>query len=176
MRPEVAQESHMPVAAICVTVVADLVGSGALEDVIRVVGVAELALILPNVTGADETMAHGDVHQQIGLSNADAEIGRLPSCNHLIRNLQHDLRACWAFLKTFYTLARPGPRAAQDEAPVCGSPLAGARSARGVRQGRTGGPGHSPPRRGTAGAQDGRSGTGGRAPAGGGRYPAEAGG
>ncbi len=38
------QESHMPVAAICVTVVADLVGSGALEDVIRVVGVAELAL------------------------------------------------------------------------------------------------------------------------------------
>jgi hypothetical protein len=41
------QESHMPVAAICVTIVADLVGSGALEDVIRVVGVAELALILP---------------------------------------------------------------------------------------------------------------------------------
>jgi hypothetical protein len=34
-------------AAICVTIVADLVGSGALEDVIRVVGVAELALILP---------------------------------------------------------------------------------------------------------------------------------
>ena len=90
MRPEVAQESHMPVAAICVTVVADLVGSGALEDVIRVVGVAELALILPYVTGADEIMAHGDVHQKIGLSHADAEIGRLPSCNHLIQNLQHE--------------------------------------------------------------------------------------
>jgi hypothetical protein len=47
----------MPVAAICVTTVADLVVSGALEDVIRVVGVAELALILPDVTGADEIMA-----------------------------------------------------------------------------------------------------------------------
>ncbi len=48
------QESHMPVAATCVAIVAELVGSGALEDVIRVVGVAELALSLPNVTGADE--------------------------------------------------------------------------------------------------------------------------
>jgi hypothetical protein len=39
------QESHVPVAAICVTIVAHLVGSGALEDAIRVVaGVAELAL------------------------------------------------------------------------------------------------------------------------------------
>ena len=36
---------------------------GALEDVIRVVGVAELALILPYVTGADEIMAQGDVQQ-----------------------------------------------------------------------------------------------------------------
>ena len=70
--------------------IADLVGSGSLEDVIRVVGVAELALILPYVTGADEIMAHGDVHQKIGLSHADAEIGRLPSCNHLIQNLQHE--------------------------------------------------------------------------------------
>ena len=37
----------MPVAAICVAIIADLVGSGALaaaEDVVRVVGVAELAL------------------------------------------------------------------------------------------------------------------------------------
>ena len=51
------QDSHMPVAAICVTIVADLVGSGALEDVIRVVGVAELALILPHLTSADEIMA-----------------------------------------------------------------------------------------------------------------------
>jgi hypothetical protein len=35
----------MPVAAICVTIGAELVGSGALEDVIRVVRVAELAVI-----------------------------------------------------------------------------------------------------------------------------------
>ena len=55
------QESHVPVAAICVAIVADLVG--ALEDVIRVVGVAELALILPHVTGADEIMAQGGVHK-----------------------------------------------------------------------------------------------------------------
>jgi hypothetical protein len=70
---------HAGAAAICVTLVADLVGSGALEDAIRVVGVAELALILPYVTGADETMAQVDVHQQIGLLRhadvADFEIG-----------------------------------------------------------------------------------------------------
>ena len=36
------QKSHMPVAAICVAIIADLVCSGALEDVVRVVGVAEL--------------------------------------------------------------------------------------------------------------------------------------
>jgi hypothetical protein len=44
------QKSHMPVAAICVAIIADLVGSGALEDVVRVVGVAEpeLALSLPS--------------------------------------------------------------------------------------------------------------------------------
>ena len=41
------QESHVSVAAICVTIVADLVGGGSLEDVIRVVRVAELALIQP---------------------------------------------------------------------------------------------------------------------------------
>ena len=73
------QESHMPIAAICVTIVADLVGSGALEDVVQVVGVAELALSLPIVTCACEIVAKGDVHQQIGLlSNADVadfEIG-----------------------------------------------------------------------------------------------------
>ena len=61
MRPEVdmhaGKKNHMPVAAICVAIIADLVGSGALEDVIRVVGVAELALSLPNVTGADEIVA-----------------------------------------------------------------------------------------------------------------------
>jgi hypothetical protein len=73
------QESHMQVEAICVTIVADLVCSCALEDVIRVVGFAELALILPNVTGAYEIMAQGDVNKQIGLLRhadvADFEIG-----------------------------------------------------------------------------------------------------
>ena len=46
------QKSHLPVAAICAAIatsIADLVG-GALEDVVRVVGVAELALSLPIVT------------------------------------------------------------------------------------------------------------------------------
>ena len=46
-RHERRQERHVPVAAICVTIIADLVGSGALEDVARVVGVAELAFMLP---------------------------------------------------------------------------------------------------------------------------------
>jgi predicted anti-sigma-YlaC factor YlaD len=41
------QKSHMPVAVICVAIIADLVGSGALEDVVRAVRVAELALSLP---------------------------------------------------------------------------------------------------------------------------------
>jgi hypothetical protein len=44
-----------------------------------VVGVAELALILPYLTSADEIVAQGDVHQQIGLLRhadvADFEIG-----------------------------------------------------------------------------------------------------
>ena len=73
------QESHVPVVAICVTIVADLVGSGVLEDVIRVVGVAELALMLPYLTSADEIVAKGDGHQQIGLLRhadvADFDIG-----------------------------------------------------------------------------------------------------
>ena len=46
---------------------------------VRVVGVAELALSLPIVTGADEIVANGDVHQQIGLLRhadvADFQIG-----------------------------------------------------------------------------------------------------
>ena len=66
-RHERRQESHVPVAAICVTIIADLVGRGALEDVVRVVGVAELALMLPYLTSADEIVAQVDVHQQIGL-------------------------------------------------------------------------------------------------------------
>ncbi len=78
-RHERRQESHVPVAAICVTIIADLVGSGALEDVVRVVGVAELALMLPYLTSADEIVAQGDVHQQIGplrhADDADFEIG-----------------------------------------------------------------------------------------------------
>ena len=53
--------------------------SGALEDVVRVVGVAELALSLPIVTCAFEIVAQGDVHQHIGLLRhpdvADFEIG-----------------------------------------------------------------------------------------------------
>ena len=72
----------MPVAAICVTIIADLVGSGALEDVARVVGVEELAFMLPYLTSADEIVAQVDVHQQIGLLQnprhadfADFEIG-----------------------------------------------------------------------------------------------------
>jgi hypothetical protein len=73
------QKSHMPVAAICVAINADLVGSGALEDVVRVVGVAELALSLPIVTCAFEIVANGDVYQQIGLPRhadlSDFEIG-----------------------------------------------------------------------------------------------------
>ena len=66
----------MPVAAICVAIVADLVGSGALEDVVRVVGVAELALSLPIVTGAFEIVANGDVYQQIGLPTRMLRISR----------------------------------------------------------------------------------------------------
>ena len=76
------QKSHMPVAALCVAIFADLVGSGALEDVVRVVGVAELAfnsLSLPIVTCAFEIVANGDVYQQIVLPRhadvADFEIG-----------------------------------------------------------------------------------------------------
>ena len=72
------QKSHMPVAAICVAIIADLVGSGALEDVVRVVGVVELALSLPIVTCTFEIVANGDVYQQIGLPRhadvADFEI------------------------------------------------------------------------------------------------------
>jgi hypothetical protein len=73
------QKSHMPIAVICVAIIADLVGSGALEDVVRVVGVAELALSLLIVTCTFEIVANGDVYQQIGLPRhadvADFEIG-----------------------------------------------------------------------------------------------------
>ena len=69
----------MPVAAICVAIIADLVGSGDLENVVRVVGVAELALSLRIVTCTFEIVANGDVYQQIGLPRhadvADFEIG-----------------------------------------------------------------------------------------------------
>jgi hypothetical protein len=69
----------MPVAAKCVAIIVDLVGSGALEDVVRVVGVAELALSLSIVTCAFEIVANGDVFQQIVLTRhadvADFEIG-----------------------------------------------------------------------------------------------------
>jgi hypothetical protein len=120
------QDSHMPVAAICVTIVADLVGSGALEDVIRVVRVAELSLILPNVTSANEIMAQGDVHQQIGLLRhadvADFEIGAA-----VARTREHPLviggeTGC-------------GTNALQRPQDICGSSSkhAGGRSSRGPR-------------------------------------------
>jgi len=57
----------MPVAVICVAIIADLVGSGALEDVVRVVGVAELVLSLPIVACAFEIVPNSDVYQRIGL-------------------------------------------------------------------------------------------------------------
>jgi hypothetical protein len=41
------QKGHLPIALVWVTLVADLVSSGALEDVIRVVRVAELTLSVP---------------------------------------------------------------------------------------------------------------------------------
>jgi hypothetical protein len=70
------QKSHMPVAAICVAIIADLVGSGALEDVVRVVGVAELALSLPISTSANEIMTQCDVYQHIGLPTRMLRISR----------------------------------------------------------------------------------------------------
>jgi hypothetical protein len=73
------QKGRMPVAAIFVAIIADLVGSDTLEDVVRVVGVAELALSQPIVTCAFEILANGDVYQQIVLPRhadvADFEIG-----------------------------------------------------------------------------------------------------
>ena len=59
-----------------------LASPGDLDDVVRVVGVAELALSLPIVTGAFEIVANGDVYQQIVLPRhadvADFEIGGCP--------------------------------------------------------------------------------------------------
>ncbi len=57
----------MPVAVICVTIIADVVGSGTLEDVVQVVGIAELALSLPISTSTNEIMMQGDLYQQISL-------------------------------------------------------------------------------------------------------------
>jgi len=81
MRPEVDMNAGKK--ATCrlrrYAIIADLVSSGALEDVVRVVGVAELALMLPYLTSADEIVAQVDVHQQIDLLRhadfADFEIG-----------------------------------------------------------------------------------------------------
>jgi hypothetical protein len=83
MRPEVdmhaGKKATCRFPAICVAIVPDLVGIGALEDVVRVVGVAEMAFSLPIATGAFEIVTNGDVHQQIGLLRhadvADFEIG-----------------------------------------------------------------------------------------------------
>jgi hypothetical protein len=77
-RQERRQKGHLLIALVWATVVADLVSSCALEDVIRVVRVAELTQIVP-VTGADKRMAYGDVNQQISLLRhadvADFKIG-----------------------------------------------------------------------------------------------------
>ena len=56
------QKSHMQVASILVAIIADLVSSCVLEDVVWVVGVAELALSLPISTSANEIMTQGDVY------------------------------------------------------------------------------------------------------------------
>ena len=68
-------KSHVTVAAIGVALFANFFGSSALEDVIRFVGVAELALVdSPVSTSADEIVAQDDVHQQIRLlRHADVE-------------------------------------------------------------------------------------------------------
>ena len=55
------QKSHLPVATICVAIIADLVCNRAFEDVVRVVGVAELALSLPIVTCTFEIVVNSDV-------------------------------------------------------------------------------------------------------------------
>ena len=55
------------------------VGSGALEDAVRVVRVAEPTLSVPGAAGANKVVAKGDVDQQIGLARhpyiADFQIG-----------------------------------------------------------------------------------------------------
>ena len=55
------QKSHMQVAMISVVIIADLVCRVALEDVVRVVWIAELALSLPISTNTNEIMTQGDV-------------------------------------------------------------------------------------------------------------------
>jgi hypothetical protein len=61
------QESHLPVSAIWVAIVANLVSSGSLKDFIRIVGIAKLTLILPIVASANKVVTQGDVHEQIDL-------------------------------------------------------------------------------------------------------------
>ena len=79
-------KSHVIVAAIGVAIFANFFGSSALEDVIRFVGVAELALVdTPVSTSADEILAQGNVHQQVGLQrHANDEDFRGPrgGCPH----------------------------------------------------------------------------------------------
>jgi hypothetical protein len=68
------QESHQSVLSIGVATITNLVGSGALEDLIRVVGVAQLAMVYPPIApSAKEIVAQGDVHQQIRLPHAHVE-------------------------------------------------------------------------------------------------------
>jgi hypothetical protein len=64
------QESHLPVlAAIRGTIVTNLVSSGAVKELIRIIGVVKLTvtLILPIVTTANKVVKQGDVHEQIDL-------------------------------------------------------------------------------------------------------------
>ena len=48
-------------------------------------------MILPNVTGADETMAHGDVHQQIGLLGRHADVADFEIGAPVARTREHPL-------------------------------------------------------------------------------------
>jgi hypothetical protein len=83
------QNGHLSIALVAwVTVVADLVSSSVLEDVIRVDRVTELTLIVPQSAGTDERMAYGDIQSANCLLShadvADFKIGAVAAltCEH----------------------------------------------------------------------------------------------
>jgi hypothetical protein len=82
------QNGHLSIALVWVTVVADLVSSSVLEDVIRVDRVTELTLIVPQSAGTDERMAYGDIQSANCLLShadvADFKIGAVAAltCEH----------------------------------------------------------------------------------------------